>query len=540
MGAERDQDVVDRFTTGGLLSERGESAGLLPDEVAGVDISETRARETAGDLSEAGEALDAGAVTNAQALLVAPFTGGAGVQPDSQALDPTTDAGGETVAENALEGAAQVPFDAPGGALQAETAAEAGQAVAEGGIGDEGTGDVTETGIAVGRDAAARTAAQAQQNPGEFAGAVGAGLLLGGAGAASTGTAASGLRAAVRAEVDPRVGTFGTTLETRAGRGVRDFLRDDRGQADLGGLGRRDTGDGGDSGGSPTTGTGGDDGLDPELQEALDNFADSGGTDLPGNPADVRRAENQPETDIDAADPVQQRRDQARREDRGADTTTGSLGLDERPTRSSVTREDPLPGRARDRDADTVDDALDRQADARQRFDARGDSLGAGAGGLFGVASQDGRGRGDAIGGLLGTPGGVDATGTTPDLDTGGDLFGGTDIGSDTDTGIDIGSDTDTDIDIDTRIDTDQTPDIDTGDPSLDTDISDPTTRDPPTRDPRDPGSDPGDPVRRDPDVPVEFDDEDETDTDAALFGTLADADTVDSGIASVRDLLGR
>ena len=555
--AQRDKEVVDRFTTGGLLSERGESAGLLPDEVGGVDISETRARETAREISAAGEDVDAGAVLNTQAAFVAPFTAGQGVQPDRRDLDPTTDAGGETFVENAIEGAAQVPFDIPGGVLQAETVAEVGQATVEGGIQEEGTGDVTETGIAVGRDAAVRTATEAQQNPGEFAGAVGAGLLAGGAGAASAGGAGSGLRAALRAEVDPRVGPFGTTLETRAGRGVRDFLDDDRGQADLAGFGRRDT----DSGDAQTL----DDLLDDEAQPVADtdpelDDARSQRFDQIGFEAKRRAAETRNDADLEdvARDSGTQTVDNraggrgvTTRETRTATGETpalGSGGTTGRSFGSDVTDPDLSPRESQlaaqldtpdadlrtradpDTDAGTVTDARARRQDAEARFDARGRGLGAGAGGLFGAST--------AAGGLLGGFGGVD---TEPDA--GIDIFG--DIGSDvfTDTDPGIGSD----------VETDTTPGFDFGDGDVDLfdpDLSDPSDlidpdRSDPGEDPgRDRGRDPGtDPERdRDPDVP--FDGDQDTDDSTSLFDVLARDDTVDSGILSgseaAADLFGR
>jgi len=446
------------------------------------------------------------------------------------------------------------------------------RAVAEGEVGAQGTDDVTETGIAVGRDSAVRTAAAAQDSPGEFAGAVGAGLLLGGAGAASSGTAASGLRAGLRAEVDPRIGPFGTTIETRAGRGVRDFLSDDRGQADLTGFGRRDIdADSGDSATQfddlldddtqPIAGT------DPEIDDAGSQQLDQAGFEATRRAAETR---NQADLEDVARDPgtqtvdnraggrgVTTRESRTASRDRaplGSGGTTGrSVGSDvtdpdlsplesqlaadlDTPDSDLRTRADP------DTDAGTVTDARARQRDAEARFDARTSGLGAGAGGLFGVGSQDTPATGATVGGLLGGFGGV---GTDPDV--GGDIFG--DIGTDVFTGVD--TDPGIDSDIDTDIDT--TPGLDLG--GGDVDLFDPDPSDP-TRttdtDIVDPGEDPGrdrgrdtgtDPERdRDPEVP--FDGDQDTDDSTALFGVLRRDDTVDSGILSgaeaAADLFGR
>jgi hypothetical protein len=501
-GAERDSEVVDRFTTGGFLSERGESAGLLPDEAFGVDISETRARETARDLSAAGEALDAGAVTNAQATLVAPFTGGAGVAPSARDVDPTADTRGESPVENAFEGAAQVPFDAPGGALQAETVAEAGQATLEGGIQEEGTGDVTETTVAVGRDAAVRTAAEAQRNPGEFAGAVGAGLLAGGAGVAASGTAGSGLRAALRAEVDPRVGTFGTTLETRAGRGVRDFLQDDRGQLQMGRQRGRET----DS--SSDTGVASDEDLGPDID--------------PFDRSDARLFDPNREFDDDiggmqdAPDPVDPA-DATSRQDIGS----GIGGRGEADVRGSDA--DSFSERGFGEDFEGFDQRFDRRSD--DGLDGDGDATaptidpasaaGASVGATLGAGQQPDTGA-DLLDGL-GFAGGF-GVGTTPDTRTTPDI----DVFTDFDFGQDLGTDTPQD-----------TPtDIDTDSPT--TDLTDPGLRDPPTRDPRDPPRrDPGDPPRRDPDAPLDLDSDQGTEDEFTLFGTRQQDRLVDSGILS-------
>jgi hypothetical protein len=488
--AEQNEELVDRATTGGLLSERGENAGLLPPNATAntprgsltVDISETRLRQ---GTSEFVNNLDAGAAFTSAAD---PLTGNRPVG----AGDPAR----ESPIEEGVEGGARL-FGAalPAAAGQAETVAETAQS-APGIVDDFSAGEIGETAVATGRDRAIETATRARNNPAEFAGGVAAGAVLG-AGALSRGRTGT-LRDAVRAEVDPRIGPFGTTAETNAARAVRNFLDDDRGQADPAGAFGRDGGDGG---------------LDPELEEALTNFEESGGTGLPGDPADVRRAEEQPRDDIAAADPIQRRRGRARREDADADTTTGTLGLDERPTGGD---QDPL--------SDDVALPFEGRRDAEAgtetglELDPDAGVLGGAAGGLAGDAGTDTGGTvdtGDVLGGdgsagsdprvadpgtadpPTGTDTGpdlggdvgpdsrgsdpeVDAGGTTveaafpgiddvgarvqpPDVDVDGRIDGrgdtGIDSGADqfgrTDTGIDTGTDTRIDTGTDTRIDTD-------------------------------------------------------------------------------------
>ena len=560
LSAERNPEIVDRATTGGFLSERGESAGLAPPELSAntpegeftVDTSETRLREGARAASRFGDQLDIGAITSAQAALVEPIAGDAGVSPSQQDLNPTRDpeTGQESAPEEFIEGGVQTATNLPGGLVQSETAAETAQA-APGLATDFSAGEIAETGAAVGRDRAAETAAQASASPAEFAGAITTSAALG-AGAFSRGST-GGLGTAVRAELDPRIGAFGTNIPTRAARGAREFLRDDRGQADLSGLGGRD----GDTGS-----TGGSGGLDDDLQDALDTFESQGGTDLPGDPdrLDPRGQEFDTEPDIDAADPVQARREQARQADASADTTTGALGLDERPV--GGTRVDPTPDRggATTPDVQPVQDVFDTSAFTRVDADAsagRGTggspTTGASVGGLLGTPGSDGRpATGTEAGGLLGTPGAVDSTGTTADV--GGDLFGGgfgdmgagaipdgrADVPGDTrtdaptDIGGDSGTDTRTDIDqpdvldADTRIGTRDVADVGGRD------LNDPRTRDPE----RDPGRDP-EPTDTG-DVDIDLDDEGGDDDEAPLFGTQATGALVDSGILSGRTALDR
>jgi hypothetical protein len=242
------------------------------------------------------------------------------------------------------------------------------------------------------------------------------------------------------------------------------------------------------------------------------------------------------EADVDPTSRVQQQRDRARR-DGPDETTTGNLGLDERPTRSANTRQDPLPDTVPDRigrdRGDTVDDALDRRQDAQQRFDALASGLGAGASGLgslFSVGENAATGTG--VGAAFSSPGvgsgtGV-GTGVFGDAGTASDadIFGDVDIRSD----IGSRSDTDTRLDLDSRTDT-------RTDTTFRTDTRTDTTFRSDTR--TDTDLDRRFDFRQD----FEFGGEDEQDDAPPLFGTISQSDTVDSGIQSgaeaAEDLFG-
>jgi len=290
-----------------------------------------------------------------------------------------------------------------------------------------------------------RTATNVRDDPTELAGLAGQlGVAVGVGGA----TGAAGRRLS-----GGRIG--GSDLSGRIAERANEELRrlavvefrdSDRAQVDLSGFGRGDTDGGG--------------GFDDDLDEALTNFEESGGTELPGDPARTSfRPEQDREADIDAADPVQQRRTQARRDDADdSDTTTGTLGLDERPARAD---QDPLGDdvslpfeRRRQRDADTVEDAVARQTTARQRFDQRADAIGAGVATTAGMLGTDTAATGATVADQF--------TATAPDARAAGSVLGGRlgtrlDTGLDADTRLDVGARTDTDTrsDTDTRTDTD-------------------------------------------------------------------------------------
>jgi len=493
--AQANPEIIDRATTGGFLSERNESAGLLPPTATAntprgqldTDISETRFREIARTATATGRSLDVGAISNAQAAVVAPFAGGQGVDPDRRDLDPLDDRERESVPEEVLEGGASFPFDFASVPIATETGAEVAQST-PGVVDDFDLDEIGETATAVGRDRAAAAAAEARANPGETAGRVGAGVLLGGAGvAASGGSVGSGLRAGLGAELDPRVGPLGTTFETRAARGVRDFLDDDRGQAQLVGRSR----------GRESGGRGGED-TDADADDDL-------GPDVgPFDRSDARLFDPSRDFDDDvggmqdAPDPVDPA-DAESRQDIGA----GIGGRGE-------------PGIVGS-DAETFSErgfgdveGTELDPDPTSTLDGGFSAAGAGTGGLFGVPGQDDA-AGTGADGLLGAPGDLDSTGATPGVDA--DTRGGVDLDTGFTPGSDTGTDTDGGTDTDTRQDTRQDSggrellrlDADTRIDARDVD-ADTTTRDPIERDPRDP-------QRRDPD-PLDFDPPDRRDRD--------------------------
>ena len=356
---------------------------------------------------------------------------------------------------------------------------------------------------------ASSTASRAQENPVEFA--VGTALGLG-FGAVGGGAAASASRRLSGGRIDLGSDLSGRALEA----GARRFLDDDRAQADLSGFGRGDS----------DAGSGG--GLSDELDEALSNFEESGSLDLPDDPGRISRVgpEQDREADVDPSDPFQRRRDRAQR-DGPDETTTGNLGLDERPTRGTNTREDPLPDTlpdqiGRDR-GDTVDDALGRRQDAQQRFDAAGSGLGLGAfgsGSLFGVGENAATGTG--VGAVFGSPGVETGTGVGSGAFGDVDIFGDTGIRGDTDIRSDVG----------TRTDTDTRTGLDTGfDSRADTTFRSDTRTDTDLDRRFD--------FRQD----FEFSDDEQDNDDPFLFGTVSRSDTVDSGLQSgdeaLEDLFG-
>lgn len=481
--AEANPDIVDRATTGGFLSERDGSAGVLPSELGGVDISETRAREFARDAAAFGETLDLGAAFSSPADPL-----GSGGQVRSGRPIGAPDPENENPVENFLEGGARLGTDVAAAPTQAETVAEVAQS-SPGIFGDFGLGEIGETSTAVGRDKTSQAAAAARENPAEFAGGLAAGLVVGGGLAGRSG---GSLRGAVKAELDPRVGPFGTTAETRLFRGARGFLDDDRGQASL--LGRqRGDGDSGDGSSVSDADLGPDigpfDRSDARLYDPTREFGDDLGGMAPDD-IDAPSSSNPSADDIGGG--LSGRGDPAMAPGVEADSFS-ERGFGD----VEGTRFDPNP-------TDTLGGGVS--------------PVGAGVGGLLGVPGVDADATGAAAGGLLGAPSDLDATGATPDADTRGGVDLDTGFPPGVDSPTDTGTDTGTDAPTDTRTDqggrelerVDVRTDVDAIDPRRD--VSARSTQDFDAADPTDTTR--RDPVnidapgRRDREFPFERDDE--------------------------------
>jgi len=483
--ADANAEIVERATTGGFLSERGGSAGVLPAEVFGIDTSETRAREGARAAAQFGDQMDLGAVFSSPADPL-----GSGGQVREGRPIGSGDPEDENAFEEFIEGGAQAGTNLPAGFLQAETAAEVGQSSPDIVTSYE-VGEIAETSAAVGRDTAAETAAQASSNPAEFAGGVTAGAALG-AGALSRGST-GGIGTAIRTELDPRIGPFGTTIETRGVRGVRSFLDDDRGQAQLAGRSRpRDPegSGGGDADAVSDSDLGPDigpfDRSDRRLYDPAREFdEDLGGMADPE--IDAPSAANPSRDDIGAGvsgrgDPqMAPGVDADSFSERGFGDLTGTE-LDPNPTST-------LGSSGRTPSGATL---------------GRLDAAGAGVGGLLGTREAATATAPELDVDVRGDPqNGVDLdTGFTPGVGTDTPSDSGTD--TPTDTGVDNPVDTRTDQDptmVDVRADVDAIKRVDSPlrDPGADLD---PEGTDPTRRDPVDVGRD----RPRDPDVPFDPD----------------------------------
>lgn len=514
--ADANEEIADRATTGGLLSERGESAGLLPPEAtasvpgrddAAVDISETRLRAFSDDAARFGEDLDVGAVFSSPADPL-----GSGGDIESGRPVGSGDPAGENPAENFIEGGGELfAVAGPAAATRTETALEAGQA-APGIAQDFETDTIAETATATGRDRAAETVARAQANPAEFAGGAVAGAAIG-AGVLGRGRTGS-LRDAARAELDPRIGPFGETLESRT---VSRFLDDDRGQAQLTGLSRQRDPRGSD--GEDTDPAGGDD-LGPDIgpfdrsdsrlfDPNRDFDDDLGGMQDAPDPVDPTAAESRQ----DIGGGVSGRGDPETAPGVDADSFSdrgfGDFdGFDRRFDRRSDDTLDP--------DTDATTPGLNADAIA-------GGGVGAAAGVFGGGLDADAGPDVGLFDGRLAPPG-VD---TDPDVGGGIDVFGGADVGGD------IGQDTPQDTGQDTPQDTPDLFDPTRSDPGRDTE-----------RDTgRDPGRDPGrDRERTDPsdvDLPIELDADGSAASGAGAFGVSSEV--FDTGVAqSLDEFFGR
>lgn len=147
---------------------------------------------------------------------------GTGTVPIGFRLDMSEEDSADTAADQFTEGAVQA-FNPAAALMDVENIAEAAD--------NPGTylrnpAASIETGTAAGRDATKNLVTAARENPAGTAGALTVGLAGVGVGAATAARGSGSLRAALKAEVDPRVGPFGTTLETKAFRGARNRIND--------------------------------------------------------------------------------------------------------------------------------------------------------------------------------------------------------------------------------------------------------------------------------------------------------------------------
>ncbi|MFB6068622.1 MAG: hypothetical protein ABEJ90_01685 [Halobacterium sp.] len=434
------------------------------------------------------------------------------VRPKIESINGQGDAR-DNLAENTVEGTvnffAQMG-DVPQAVQGTEALAEAGDRKTRAKIvlNPAAAGD---TALATARDKGEQSVNFARKNPGTIAGAGVGTALTAGAGAVARGGTLTGSLSSISArglakravdEVDPTKG-FGADLVRKGFRSARRFAGDDRGQADLTGPGRRRDGDSGSS----------------TLGSSLTQLEESGGTGLPGDAGKMSRLgpEFDRESDVDAGGPIQRRRELTRRESTPGQTTTGTLGLDERPTRSAVTRESGLPGQRGDDSDRQVSDALGRKERAEQpsvgrdsdgRLGGRekglagglGVGVGATAGLVGGALGRKERAEQTSFGvesSVLGSGGrtGVDTRQDTG-VDTGARSDAALDLGMDTDQGLDVGTDTSVDTRTDLGMDQGTDTQLDRG-----LDFGTDTGRDRK----RDRGIDTGDPRDRDPDLDLDL-----------------------------------
>ena len=550
LNADADPEIARDLTdSGGLFAEDGDSGAIVTD-LTGVSEA---------DLRDPSDNVLPGVLPTRQQVRRGGADDALAIPADPEQRGSTA---GEGVPERAIEGAATAGLSILNirqRAADAEQIIEGLQALPSE-TRQEGAGDVGETIVALGRREGVEAARRAESEPVRF----GSGLALDVAGGAvATGRVPDARD--VRAEIDPRIGLFGETIESRA-LGLRSDESASGSDVDVDRSQTR-----GDQvsrlpGERPT-------GLTAEAVDDARGVSD---------PSRTSRIRGELERRIQRArDRLQTERERISVETRlGAglgslevrrdtDTTPDAPGEFD-PSRSEI-----LAGSPRDRISDEV---ADRQRQAVQRFD--GDTGGPAPFGDDGavfdptadaetlrreaerrfIERDDGgldtgtplrqQFRPDAsgaiggaiLGGALARDEQVTQTGVDQDLtdfagsDAVTDLFGGSDTGSDVDTRPDTDVFGRVDIDQDTRTRLDTDPDTDTR-TRQDSDTRDPSQRDPNVRDPDDP-NDPMDPrTPRDPDTPsppLEPDDEDEE--RGGVFSLFAAERDFDSGIAGASE----
>jgi hypothetical protein len=533
--AERDPELVDSATSGGLFAETDAGGGDLSAVFDPTDSPDGSVITGVTGVSEEDLARDTGLSEDLDE-----FIESAGeTPPEEGGRPPSEERFGEQVVEGTATAASAI-VNPEFLARTAERAAEIADPETVGRIADD-PADAVATALDVGGETAVESAEQFTRDPGTaVGGAVFTGLTAGAAGAATTGRSAlssATVRDAVSAELDPRIGPFGTTAETSIARRIR-----------------------GDGGGDRPEPDGGQLFADDDVTEIT--AADIVDDPLATSPNDAdrrqdrRRSAQPPDVDPDTGFDREQPRTVSRR-----DTTAVDVAPGER-SRSGPTQSQREAGRSRRTSTFDIDlTPRERQIAAQQarpdrdfrvrpevRFDddlsvasrsgaptptlTRSETAaGVGAGASVIEGAQQRQEQAEAV-----LPGvdertavfdGIDTDAAIgPDIDVGVDTD--PDVDSDVDTGVDADSRIDSRIDSRSLLDTDARVDPDLRDPSLrDPEQRDPEIRDPEQRDPeiRDPEF--RDPDIRDPDLdrPVDEDDEE------PLF-PAADDDT-----AGVRDV---
>ncbi|WP_146047375.1 hypothetical protein [Haloferax marisrubri] len=182
--ADTNPDVVETATgSGGVLSaDANSNDGLIPGRVAGIDVSESRARDVATDVSDFGRDIDAGATFSSPADPLS-----SGLNQGAQVGSSTSEDPQDTPGEAAIEGLITTATELPNAALGVETALETIDNADK--VADEFDSDtVAETGVAIARDSAVGAAESAVNDPFRFAGSVAGEVVLGAGASKVAGT----------------------------------------------------------------------------------------------------------------------------------------------------------------------------------------------------------------------------------------------------------------------------------------------------------------------------------------------------------------
>jgi hypothetical protein len=523
--AERDEELVASATSGGLFAPTDARGGDVSAVFDPSDTPDGSVITGATGISEEDLARDTGLSED-----IGEFIESAGETPPAEGGRPPSE---ERFPEQVVEGTAT----AASAIVNPEFLARSAERTAE--IADPETveliaddpADAAATALDVGGETAVESAEQFARDPGTaVGGAAFTGLTAGAAGAATGGRSAlssATVRDAVTAELDPRIGPFGTTAETSLARRIRG----DGGDAEPDGGQLFDSGDGDGGDVTLTAEDIAEDPLSPTPNDADRRQQRRRGSQPPdvddeisGPDRDQPRTVSRRETTTVDVQPGERGRSgptQTQRE-AGQSRRTSTFDIDLSPRERQLAAQAERP----DRDFRVLpevrfDDelSLSSRSGARTPTLSRPEVAAAAAGGAQTIeGAQQRQEQAEAV-----LPGVAERTGAFdaidadadpdaavgPDIDAGVDTDPGVDTG--VDTGIDVDTRVDTRIDSESLIDTDARVDPDLRDPSLrDPDVRDPDVRDPDRRDPdvRDP--DLRDPDLRDPDLdrPLEEDDD--------------------------------